>query len=191
MFWTHLTQRYIDSRFSYHSSCLYIRSILSSVLALGCILLLFSFAAAEQLTLAWDDPNHDPSANGGYRLYYWQPYWEMPASVDSGSSGTATFTDATTGAYTYTPPPQTTGTDTFRFQVNGGTVDSNVATMRVTITSALDEVIDTDGDGLPDDVERDVYDTDPLLADTDADGISDGAELETDPDSTTSDPLTP
>ena len=96
----------------------------------------------------------------------------------SGPYGTVTLTDATTGAYTYTPQPQTTGTDTFRFQVNDGTVDSNVATVMVTITSALDEVIDTDGDGLPDDVERDVYGTDPLLADTDADGVEDGEELD-------------
>jgi hypothetical protein len=89
-----------------------------------------------------------------------------------------TLTDVTTGAYTYTPRPQASGTDTFSFQVNDGTLDSNVATVRVTIASGLDEVIDTDGDGLPDDVERDVYGTDPLLADTDADGVEDGEELD-------------
>jgi len=45
-------------------------------------------------------------------------------------------------------------------------------------TFALYEIVDTDGDGLPDDVERDVYGTDPFLADTDADGLEDGEELE-------------
>jgi Bacterial TSP3 repeat len=45
-------------------------------------------------------------------------------------------------------------------------------------TFALYESVDTDGDGLLDDIERDVYGTDPLLADTDADGLEDGEELE-------------
>ena len=186
---------------------------------------LVASSATPQITLAWDDPHNDPAEVGGYRIYYWQPYWEMPASVDigphtthtltgleagqpytfaitvhdgqggrestlsnevstpgvspaSGPHGTVTLTDTTTGAYTYTPPSQATGTDTFTFQVNDGTVDSNVATVRVTITSPLDEVIDTDGDGLSDDVERDVYGTNPLLADTDADGVADGEELD-------------
>jgi hypothetical protein len=81
-------------------------------------------------------------------------------------------------------------------------------------TFALYEIVDTDGDGLPDDVEHDVYGTDPLQADTDADGLGDGEELDlygTDPlqadtdadgisddvelevgtDPTTSDPITP
>lgn len=36
---------------------------------------------------------------------------------------------------------------------------------------------DTDGDGIPDDVEFSVYATDPVLFDTDGDGISDGEEI--------------
>jgi hypothetical protein len=55
--------------------------------------------------------------------------------VSTGSLGTATLTDATTGAYTYTPDPNTTGTDTFSFMVNDGMADSNVATVTVTITA--------------------------------------------------------
>lgn len=38
--------------------------------------------------------------------------------------------------------------------------------------------VDTDGDGLTDQAERNIYGTSPLLADTDGDGLSDAAELE-------------
>ncbi|MDP2306557.1 MAG: putative metal-binding motif-containing protein [Pseudomonadota bacterium] len=40
-----------------------------------------------------------------------------------------------------------------------------------------DDGLDTDGDGLDDYDEREVYGTDPLLADTDGGGVGDGAEL--------------
>ena len=40
-----------------------------------------------------------------------------------------------------------------------------------------DATRDTDGDGIPDAVERAVYGTSPLLADTDGDGIRDGLEI--------------
>ena len=36
---------------------------------------------------------------------------------------------------------------------------------------------DTDGDGIPDDVERDILHTDPLKVDTDGDGLFDNAEV--------------
>lgn len=42
---------------------------------------------------------------------------------------------------------------------------------------AADATRDTDGDGLPDDMERHIYGTSPWLADTDGDGLSDSLEL--------------
>jgi len=57
--------------------------------------------------------------------------------VTNGTKGTATITNIGTGAYTYTPSLNQTGTDTFTFKVNDGTVDSNVATITITITPSV------------------------------------------------------
>jgi hypothetical protein len=56
--------------------------------------------------------------------------------VTGGSRGTARITEASTGAYTYTPGTGVTGTDTFTFKANDGQADSNVATVTVTINPA-------------------------------------------------------
>ena len=54
--------------------------------------------------------------------------------VTNGTLGSAVVTDAATGAFTYTPNANVSGTDTFTFKGNDGTVDSNLATVTVTIT---------------------------------------------------------
>src|SRR5205814_3306621 len=56
--------------------------------------------------------------------------------VTNGTKGTATITNATTGAFTYTPLPNVNGADTFTFKANDGLLDSNVATVTLTITLA-------------------------------------------------------
>ena len=58
--------------------------------------------------------------------------------VNSGSKGTAVITNAATGAFTYTPILNANGTDSFTFKANDGTVDSNTATITVTITAVND-----------------------------------------------------
>ena len=69
--------------------------------------------------------------------------------VSQGSLGTVTITNTATGAYTYTPSPHRFGTDTFTFKVNDGSSDSNVAGVRVAITSvatapeAYDDTVET------------------------------------------------
>ena len=49
------------------------------------------------------------------------------------AKGTVVITNATTGAYTYTPKAGATGTDTFTFRVSDGALTSAAATVTVTI----------------------------------------------------------
>ncbi len=53
--------------------------------------------------------------------------------VKNGALGTATITDAARGVMTYVPNPGAYGSDTFTFKVNDGTLDSNEATVSVTV----------------------------------------------------------
>ena len=69
-------------------------------------------------TLSAEDPDGNP-------LTY--------SIVSNGSLGVAKITNATTGAFTYTPNAQATGTDTFTFKVSDGKAESNAATVTVTI----------------------------------------------------------
>ena len=65
--------------------------------------------------------------------------------VDSGSHGTAVISDAGTGAFTYTPATDNAGVDTFTFTASDGDLDSNVATVTVTITGLVGQW-EMDGD---------------------------------------------
>jgi VCBS repeat-containing protein len=58
--------------------------------------------------------------------------------VTQGSKGTAVLTNASTGAYTYTPKSNANGTDTFTFRASDGLAQSNLATVTVTITPVND-----------------------------------------------------
>jgi hypothetical protein len=65
--------------------------------------------------------------------------------VANGSQGTALITNTATGAYTYTPNLNSNGTDAFTFKANDGALDSNVATITVTITAVNDAPVASDG----------------------------------------------
>ena len=49
-----------------------------------------------------------------------------------------TVTDASTGAFVYTPSANATGQDSFTFKVNDGTVDSGIATVTVNVSPVND-----------------------------------------------------
>jgi Bacterial Ig domain len=68
--------------------------------------------------------------------------------VGNGSLGTATVTNALTGAFTYTPNPDAFGTDTVTFAVGDGTFTSNTATVTVTIAPVNDAPIAADSNVL-------------------------------------------
>ncbi|MGA1823315.1 MAG: Ig-like domain-containing protein [bacterium] len=52
--------------------------------------------------------------------------------------GIVDITDAATGAFTYTPDENVSGDDSFTFKVNDGTIDSNIATVMITINPVND-----------------------------------------------------
>jgi len=74
------------------------------------------------------------------------------------------------GKIVYTPDNGYVGTDAFTYTISDG--NGGTATTTVTVTNG---VLDSDGDGIPDDVEK-ATGTDPFDADTDDDGITDGNE---------------
>jgi len=57
--------------------------------------------------------------------------------VANGSLGTATITNASTGAFQYVPNPGVTGSDSFTFKAADARVDSNIATITVEITGPV------------------------------------------------------
>lgn len=70
--------------------------------------------------------------------------------VTEPSLGTVSLTNASTGAFTYTPVLHAHGTDTFTFKVNDGAVDSNTATFTVTINPVNDPPVAQAGSGVTD-----------------------------------------
>jgi len=58
--------------------------------------------------------------------------------VRNGIKGTATITNPLTGAYTYIPNTNANGSDSFTFKASDGFLDSNIATIAVTITPVND-----------------------------------------------------
>ena len=58
--------------------------------------------------------------------------------VAGASHGTVTITDAATGAYTYIPNAEYSDPDSFTFKVNDGIVDSNIATVTISVAEVND-----------------------------------------------------
>ena len=59
----------------------------------------------------------------------------------------------------------------------GGVIDGDEVEKATNPLNAIDDPIDTDGDGLTDRAETNIYDTDPENPDTDEGGVSDGDEV--------------
>ena len=60
--------------------------------------------------------------------------------VNQGTRGTATM-NASTGAFIYTPLGTSSGSDSFTFAANDGTVDSNIASISVTISNVAPNIV--------------------------------------------------
>ncbi|MBF0272408.1 MAG: cadherin domain-containing protein, partial [Magnetococcales bacterium] len=60
-----------------------------------------------------------------------------------GTLGTVTITNSATGAYSYTPVANASGSDSFTFTVNDGVQDSSAATVAVTLSGVNDAPVNT------------------------------------------------
>jgi len=86
-------------------------------------------------------------------------------SIDNPSHGTVTLSGNTA---TYTPAADYNGADSFTFKANDGTVDSNTATVSITVTAVNDAPVASDQSvTTPEDTSVDI-----TLSATDADGDS-------------------
>jgi VCBS repeat-containing protein len=70
------------------------------------------------------------------------------AIVEQPQHGALSDFNASTGAYTYTPNADFNGTDSFTFKANDGTLDSNIATIGITINPVNDRPVLTGGGSL-------------------------------------------
>jgi len=59
--------------------------------------------------------------------------------VTQGNLGNVVITNSKSGAYTYTPHPAATGSDSFSFKANDGVADSNIASIMITIRAVADK----------------------------------------------------
>jgi len=79
------------------------------------------------------------------------PTWDIDSSsftvsiVANGAKGTAVVTNSATGALTYTPNANATGTDSFTYKIYDGSLYSNVATVNVSITPVNDRPVAANG----------------------------------------------
>ena len=88
------------------------------------------------------------------------------AIVSNGTLGQVVLTDAATGAFSYSPAADKAGADSFTFRVNDGAVNSNIATVSISIGAVNDAPSARDG----------------VLA-VNENGAATGALVGTDPDS--------
>ncbi len=65
--------------------------------------------------------------------------------VSAPSNGTVTITNASTGAFTYTPALNYNGPDSFTFRVNDGTLNSNVSTVTGEVLPVNDSPVSNNG----------------------------------------------
>jgi len=128
---------------------------------------LLSFACSvqavysAQVTLAWN-ANTDPNI-AGYKIYYGTSSRNYDVSLDLGNFTSCTIADMEEGKSYY-------------FAATAYDIQGNESSFSEEVVFPNPQT-DSDGDGIPDDDEIDIYGTDPQKADTDSDGIPDGWEI--------------
>ena len=116
---------------------------------------------AANVTLAWD--SNAETDLSGYIVYYGTASRSYPHSVDVGKVNSYEVTNLTSGT-------------TYYFAVTAYDTQRNESAYSNEITHSI-AAVDSDGDGISDQDETNIHQTDPNLADTDGDGLSDGDEI--------------
>jgi hypothetical protein len=136
----------------------------------GIVCLIFIYSApsfAAQVTLAWDTSK---SACDGYHLFMrdsGQAY-DYSSPVWSGTATTCTISQLEEGTYYFVARA---------YKEDIESINSNEVEYKVTVYPDNSSATDSDGDGLSDEDEINVYGTSPYDADTDGDGVQDGQEV--------------
>ena len=126
-------------------------------------------ANAATVTIGWDQNLESDIA--GYKIHYGTVIGNYQYDVDVGNHTSCTISGLAEGTtYYFTATAYNTG------NIESGFSEELAYTIP-TLPSPPSST-DTDGDGILDNDELDIYGTDPDQADTDGDGINDGEELE-------------
>ena len=132
------------------------------LLPLLIIFLSTSNAFSGDVSLEWD-PSIEPNVSG-YKMYYGTSSGDYTYTVDVGNYTTCTISGLEEG-------------NTYYFATTAYDFSGNEADYSNEVFKYIPKT-DTDGDGIPDYDEIDIYSTDPNMPDTDLDGISDGDEID-------------
>ena len=124
-----------------------------------------SAASAATVTIAWDRSISDNAV--GYKMHYGTSSKNYRYTVDVGDSTICSISGLTEGATYYFAATA----------YNDSLVESNYSQELIYTIPDQQPEDDTDGDGIFDDDEVNIYDTYPAVADSDGDGIDDGDEL--------------
>jgi len=125
---------------------------------------LTSAALASTVTVKWDAVNQPKVI--GYRVHYGPARGSYQYSVDVGNITSCTISGLKEGTKYY-----------FAATAYTKNIESDYSHEISHVVSNSPVGFDTDGDGISDDEEIDIYGTDPDRADTDGDGLNDGEEL--------------
>jgi hypothetical protein len=146
--------------------------ITCKLIPLAVLLIVFASIAstvqAAQVELDWEAPttnaNNTPLTDlAGHRVHYGQTSRQYAFSLDVKLATSASIADLEVGK-------------TYYFAVTAYDTSGNVSDYSTELSYTV-PIGDTDGDGLSDEQEVNIYGTDPERADTDGDGIPDGAEV--------------
>lgn len=132
-----------------------------SLFVLTYLILGTSLAFSGSITIGWDPVTSVPVA--GYKVYYGTASRSYSNTITAGNVNTYTVSGLNEGSVYY-------------FAVTSYDAQGKESSYSSELVVNIPKV-DSDGDGLSDSDEINIYKTDPYKADTDGDGIPDGVEV--------------